>query len=201
MQWLILAVFFLGSCCPVNRLGGRGRPVKTVAYEALVLGRPTVRLIGHRPLKIQPGVPSNVWGDPEAELERALADFAGDDFSARLLERAAERLGARTGWKPANDGGDADAVMQIRVENICFCAQDAQAEVEAKLALRILLTENGSKELLWRDCLDWTFGGIYTNLSDLAQADAVQRGEVFSELAERLLDRLAKHLATQLPGE
>jgi hypothetical protein len=170
-----------------------------VTYEAVVLEKPTVRLTGHRPLKVQPGVPSNVWAEPEAELERALAGIAGDDFSARLLERAAERLGDRTGWKSAKNGGDADAVMQIRVENICFCAQDVQAEVGAKLALRILLLEASSGELLLRDCLDWTFDGVYASLSDLAQADAVQWGEVFSDLAERVLERLSKHLATQVP--
>jgi hypothetical protein len=191
MQWLILPSFFLCSCCPVNRLKGRSRPVKTVTYEAVVLEKPTVRLTGHRPLKVQPGVPSNVWAEPEAELERALAGIAGDDFS--------ERLGDRTGWKSAKNGGDADAVMQIRVENICFCAQDVQAEVGAKLALRILLLEASSGELLLRDCLDWTFDGVYASLSDLAQADAVQWGEVFSDLAERVLERLSKHLATQVP--
>jgi len=201
MQWLILPAIFLCSCCPVNRLRGRSRPVKTVTYEAVVLEKPTVRLIGHRPLEIQPGVPSNVWGDPEAEFEKALADFAYDDFSARLLERAAEKLGALTGWESAKNGGVADAIMQIRVENICFCAQDAQAEVEAKLALKILLTENAGGELLWRDCLDWSFEGICASLSDLAQADAGQRREVFSGLAEQVLDRLAKHLATQVPRE
>jgi hypothetical protein len=199
MQWLILPSFFLCSCCPVNRLKGRSRPVKTVTYEAVLLEKPTVRLTGHRPLKVQPGVPSNVWAEPEAELERALAGIASDDFSALLLQRAAERLGARTGWESVKNGGDADAVMQIRVENICFCAQDVQAEVEVKLALKILLLETNSGELLFRDCLDWTFEGVYASLSDLAQADTAQRGEVFSDLAERVLERLAKHLATKVP--
>lgn len=198
MQWLILSALFLCSCCPVNRLKGRSRPVETVTYEAVVLESPTVRLTGHRPLKIQPGVPSNVWGDPEAEFEKALADFADDDFSARLLEQAAGQLGARTGWEQAEDGSDADAVMQIRVENICFCAQDAQAEVEAKLALKVVLTESGSGDVLWRDCLEWSFEGVYSSLQDLAQADASQQKDLFTDLAARLLDRLAKHLANQV---
>ena len=192
VQWLILSVLFLGSCCPVNRLPGRSQPVKTVTYEVIVLEQPTVRFTSHRLLQIRPG-------DTEAELEQALADFAHEDFSALVLKRAADELGARQGWTSAESDG-ADAVMQIRVENICFCAPDALTEVEAKMALRAVLTENGSGEVLWRDCLDWTFTGLYPNLRDLAQADAAQRQEMFSELAERMLERLAKHLATQAQG-
>lgn len=198
MQWLILSVLFLGSCCPVNRLTGRSQPVKTVVYEVIVLEQPTVRFTSHRSQKAHARVqPTGIWGHTEAELERALADFALEDFSALVLKRAADELGARQGWTPAEDDG-ADALMQIRVENICFCAPDALTEVEVKLALRAVLTENGSGEVLWRDCLDWTFTGLYPSLRDLAQADAAQRQEMFSELAERMLERLAKHLATQV---
>jgi hypothetical protein len=89
--------------------------------------------------------------------------------------------------------------MQIRVENICFCAADALSEVEARLALKVVLTESGSGDVLWRDCLDWAFTGLYSSLQDLGQADAAQREELFSELATRLLGRLAKHLASQVP--
>jgi hypothetical protein len=195
VQWPILLVFFLCACCPVNRLKGRSRPVKTVIYEAIVLEKPTVRFIGHRSLKIRQGVPTGTSGHIEAELEEALANFGGVDFTALVLEQAAGQLG----WTQAKDGAGADAVMQIRVENICFCAPDGLSEVEVKLALKVVLTESGSGDVLWRDCLDWAFEGLYSSLQDLAQADAAQQKELFSDLAARLLDRLAKHLATQVP--
>lgn len=198
MQWLILPALFLGSCCPINRISERSQPVKTVTYEVLVEERPTVRLTGHRSLKIQPGVPSGTTGHIEAELEKELAGFASDDFSASILEGAADRIGSRQGWTLAEGGDRADAVMRIRVENICLCAPDGLSEVEVRLALRVVLAENGSGEVLWRDCLDWTFGGLYSSLQDLAQADAAQQKELFSELAEQLLARLAKHLASQI---
>lgn len=197
MQWLILSALFISSCCPINRLKERSRPLKTVTYEAVVLEQPTVRLTGHRSLKIQPGVPSGTWGHTEAELEKALADFAPEDFAALVLEQAG-RLGALQGWTLAEE---AEAVMLVRVENICFCAPDALSEVEAKLTLKVVLAESGSEEVLWRDCLDWTFAGVHTSLRDLAQADASQRKDLYSDLAERMLGRLAKHLATQITKE
>jgi hypothetical protein len=166
VQWLILPVFFLCSCCPVNRLSDRNRPVKTVVYEAIVLEKPTVRFTGHRSLKIKPGVPTGTSGYIEAELEKALADVGGEDFSAMVLEQA-----GRLGWAQAEEGAG------------------------------VVLTESGSGEVLWRDCLDWSFEGLYSSLQDLAQADAAQQKELFSELAARLVDRLAKHLATQVPKE
>jgi hypothetical protein len=199
MQSCILPAFFLCSCCPVNRLEGRSRPVETVAYEAVVLEQPTVRLTGHRSLKIQPGVPTGTSGYTESEFEKSLADFASEDFASLVLERAAGQLGARQGWTLAEEDREPDAVMQIRVENMCFCAPDALSEVEVKLALKVVLTETGSGELLWRDCLDWSFAGLYSSLQDLAQADATQREELFSELATRMLGRLAEYLATQIP--
>lgn len=198
-QRLILPAFFLCSCCPINRLDERSRPLKTVAYEAIVLEKPTVRFTGHRSLKIKQTVPTGTSGHIEAEFESALADFGGEDFSALVLERAAGQLGGRQGWAQPEDGGVADAVMQIRVENICFCAPDALSEVEAKLALRVVLTENGSGDVLWRDCLDWSFAGLYSSLQDLTQADAAQQKELFSDLAARMVDRLAEHLAAQVP--
>jgi len=198
-QWLILSALFLCSCCPINRLKERSRPLKTVTYEAVVLEQPTVRLTGHRSLKIQPGVPTGTWGHTEAEFEKALADFAPEDFSALVLERASGRLGALQGWTLAEEDGRAEAVMHIQVENICFCAPDALSEVEARLVLKVVIAENDSGEVLWRDCLDWTLAGVYTSLQDLAQADAAQRKELYSDLAERLLGRLAKHLAAQIP--
>jgi hypothetical protein len=198
MQWLILPALFLSSCCPINRLDGRSRPVQTVTYEVLVEEQPTVRLTGHRSLKIQPGVPTGTSGYIEVELEKGLAGFASDDFSALILEGAAGRLGARQGWTLAEGEDGADAVMQIRVENICLCAPDGLSEVAVRLALRVVLIENGGGEVLWRDCLDWTFEGLYSSLQDLAQADAAQQKELFSELAEQMLARLAKHLASQM---
>ena len=199
MQWLILPVVFLCSCCPINRLKGRSQPVKTVAYETVVLEQPTVRLTGHRSMKSQPGVPTGTWGQTETEFEKALADFASEDFSALVLERADSQLGSRLGWSLAPEGRRADVVLQVRIENICFCAPDALSEVEAKLVLKVVITESGSEDLLWRDCLDWTFAGLYPSLQDLAQADADAREDLLSDLAERLIDRLAEHLATQIP--
>jgi len=199
MQWFILSVFFLCSCCPVNRFKGRSRPVKTVACEAVVLEQPTVRLTGHRSLRIQPGVPTGTSGHTEVEFEKALADFALEDFSALVLERAPGQLSTRLGWTAAGEDGEADAVLQIRVENICFCAPDALSEVEVKLALRVVLTESASGEVLWRDCLDWTFAGMYSSLQDLAQSDADQQKGLLSDLAAQLLDRLVELLATQVP--
>lgn len=198
VQWLILSAFFLCSCCPINRLKGRSQPVETVAYEAVVLEQPTVRLTGHRSMKIQPGVPTGTSGYMEAEIEKALSDFAGEDFTAQVLERVTGQLGDRLGWKPAGEGAGVDAVMQIRVENICFCAPDALSEVEVKLVIKVVITESGSGDLLLRDCLDWTFAGVYTSLQDLARADAARREELLSDLATRLLDRLAEHLATRV---
>jgi hypothetical protein len=198
-QWLILPVFFLCSCCPVNRLKERSRPVETVSYEAIVLEKPTVRFTGHRSLKIHQTVPTGTSGHIEAEFESMLADFGGGDFSALLLERAAGQLGGRLGWTQPENGGGADAVMQIRVENLCFCAPDASSEVEAKLALKVVISDNDGGDVLWRDCLDWSFAGLYSSLQDLTQADAAQQKELFADLAARLLDRLAKHLAAQVP--
>lgn len=202
VQWFVLPVFFVGACCPVNRLSGRGQSIKTVTYEVAVLEKPTVRLTGHRPLPTRPGTqPAGIWGKSEAEFERALTDFGGEDFSALVLKQAARELGAKQGWALAQNGDNADAVMQIRVENICFCAPDALAEVEVKMALTAVLVESAGGEMLWRDCLDWSFTGLYYNLQQLGQADAALREELLSDLAVRLLGRLAKHLAAEMrPG-
>jgi hypothetical protein len=173
--------------------------VETVSYEAIVLEKPTVRFTGHRSLKIHQTVPTGTSGHIEAEFESTLAGFGREDLSALVLERAAGQLGGPLGWAQPEDGGGADAVMQIRVENICFCAPDALSEVEVKLALKVVLSENGSGDLLWRDCLDWSFAGLYSSLQDLTRADAAQQQELLSDLAARLLERLAKHLASQMP--
>lgn len=149
-------------------------------------------------MEIRSGMrPSVIWGHTEAELETALAGFAGEDFAALVLKQAAGELGARQGWALDERGGGADALLQIQVENICFCAPDVMAEVDVKLALKVVLTENAGGEVLWRDCLDWTFKGLYPSLQQLGQADAAQREELLSDLAARMLERLAKHLATQ----
>jgi len=199
MQWLILSVLFLGSCCPINRLKGRSQPLKTVTYEAVVLEQPTVRLTGHRSLRIKPGVPIGPWDQVETEFEKALAGFSAEDFSARVLERAADQVGARQGWTLPAEGQKAEAVMLIMVENICVCAPDALSEVEVKLALKVVLTESGSEDVLWRDCLDWSFAGLYSSLRDLIEAEAAQQEELFSDLVTRMLGRLAEHLASRVP--
>lgn len=197
-KWLLLAALFFSACCHINRLPDHFKNVKTVSYEAWALDRPTVRLTSHRSMEIRSGMrPSVTWAHTEAELETALVAFAGEDFAALLLKQAAGKLGARQGWALEESGDSADALLQIRVENFCFCAPDVQKEVDVRLALRVVLIENAGGEVLWRDCLDWTFKGLYPSLQLLGQADAEQREGLLSDLAARLLERLAKHLATQ----
>ena len=120
-----------------------------------------------------------------------------NSIAALVLKQAAGELGARQGWALDESDGGADALLQIQVENVCFCAPDVQKEVDVKLALRVVFTKNAGGEVLWRDCLDWTFKGLYPSLQQLGQADAEQREELLSDLAARMIGRLAKHLATQ----
>jgi len=193
-KWLLLAALSFSSCCHINRLQDRIRDIKTVSYEVSVLERPTVRFTSHRSLEIRSETRST---NAEAELENTLAAFGGGDFAAQVLKQAAGGLGTGLGWALDESGGVADALLQIQVENVCFCAPDVQAEGDVKLALRVVLTENAGGEVLWRDCLDWTFKGLYPSLQQLGQADAAQREELLSDLAARMIERLAKHLATQ----
>ena len=179
-KWLLLAALFFSSCCHINRLPDSIRDIKTVSYEVVILERPTVRFTSHRSMEIRSEKrPTATWGNTEAELETLLAAFGSGDFAALVLKQAAGEL------------------LQIQVENVCFCAPDVQKEVDVKLALRVVFTKNAGGEVLWRDCLDWTFKGLYPSLQQLGQADAEQREELLSDLAARMIGRLAKHLATQ----
>lgn len=197
LRWLVLPALFLGSCCAINRLPGRGQAIKTVAYEVSVAENPTVRLTGHRSLEIRQGIRSaGIWSHTETELEQSLTGFGGEGFSAVMLEQAAGQLGARLGWALDESGAGTDAVMQILVENICFCAPDVLAEVEVNISFRAMLTATSDGELLWRDCLDWTFKGDYPSLQQLGRSEAALREELVSSLAARLLGRLAEHLAS-----
>jgi hypothetical protein len=197
-HWPMLAVLFFSSCCHVNRLPGRSQEIKTVSYEVSVRERPTVRFTSRRSLEIRPGMrPSGFWEHTEAELEQSLASIEGEDFSALVLKQAAGVLGAEQGWAFDESGDGADALLQIRVENICCCAPDMLSELDVKLMLKAVLTRSADGEVLWRDCLDWTFRGFDQSLQQLGQADASRREELLSDLAARMLKRLAKHISAQ----
>ncbi len=201
MQWLALSVLFLASCCPVNRLPDRGHAIKTVAYEVSAVDRPTVRFTGHRAMEIHRGMqPVVAWSHTETEFERLLAAMGGERFSATLLEQAPARLGASLGWALDESGAGADALVQILVENICFCAPDVLTGVEVRLDFKVVLTSNPDGDVLWRDCLDWTLGGGFPSLEQLGKAEARQREDLLSDLAAQLLGRLASHIAAQAKG-
>jgi hypothetical protein len=201
MQCLALSAFLGASCCHINRLPDRGHRIKTVAYEVSAVDRPTVRFTSHRAMDIRREMrPVAVWSHNETKFERLLAPLGGEKFSAIMLEQAHARLGASLGWALDESGAGADALIQILVENICFCAPDVLTGVEVKVDFKAVLTSNTDGEVLWRDCLDWTLRGDFPSLEQLGQVEALHHEDLLSDLAAQLLGRLASHLADQAKG-
>jgi hypothetical protein len=195
--WCLVVVAALAAvgCCHVNRLREPGFSPGRVSFAVRITEGPGLHF-SHESIKTrQVTGPSRSYS--ETQFGNVLAAFGPGGVAESLTRNAPGTLWSVLGWEATGEDGEPDMVLDMHIANYGLVAKDAVSEAEFRWHFRVVLTDERSGAILWRDCMEWSTGGIQASALQLDQVGPGRLHEILDMTATRILARLARHIDSE----